>query len=262
MTIEVIGAGFGRTGTLSLKHALETLGFGPTYHMRDVMQRPSHITRWHQYAVTGRMEWESVFGRYRSCVDFPASCAWRELIVEYPNAKVVLTIREADQWWKSTATTIYPLTHTAFPRWLRKLAPPVDHWLDMIDRLVWDGIFDRRFEDRDYAIEVFERHISTVRADVPSSKLLIFNVRDGWTPLCEFLAVPTPPGEFPHLNDATPVRRLTTAIRVGTRMIPMAGICLGGYLLRNRLRLPTNHGDGNEPQPVATPPAQQLPDRC
>jgi hypothetical protein len=255
MTIEVIGGGFGRTGTLSLKQALETIGFGPTYHMREVMQRPSHIARWHEYAVTGRMDWESLFDRYRSCVDFPASCAWRELTDHYPNAKVVLTTRDPDQWWESTATTIYPLTHTAFPQWLRKLAPPVDHWLDMVDRLVWNGIFNGRFEDRDYAIEVFERHISTVRADVPSSKLLVFDVRDGWAPLCDFLDVPRPPDEFPHVNDAAAVRRLTTAIRVGNWMMPVAGLCLGGYLLHDRLRVRTDDDDRSEArqmQPVAT----------
>jgi hypothetical protein len=110
----------------------------------------------------------------------------------------------------------------------------------MVDRLVWNGIFDGRFEDRDYAVEVFERHISTVRADVPSSKLLVFDVGDGWAPLCDFLDVPRPPDEFPHVNDAAAVRRLTTAIRVGTRIVPFAGLCLGGFLLRNRLRVRTD----------------------
>jgi hypothetical protein len=235
MKIEVIGAGFGRTGTLSLKRALEQLGFGPTYHMQEVMRRPSHIARWHEFAVSGSMDWGTLFDRFRSCVDFPASCAWRELIDHYPSAKVVLTIRDPDKWWKSTAATIYPLTRTAFPWWLRKLAPPADHWLDMVDRLVWDGIFAGRFEDRDYAIDVFERHIATVRAEVPSSKLLVFDVRDGWEPLCDFLGVPTPRDEFPNVNDATAVRRFTTAIRVGTRMLPVVGLYVSGRLLRRRL---------------------------
>ena len=235
MTIEVIGGGFGRTGTLSLKRALEVLGFGPTYHMREVMRRPSHIARWHEFAVSGSMDWELLFDGYRSCVDFPASCAWRELIDHYPSAKVVLTIRDPDKWWKSTAATIYPLTRTAFPWWLRKLTPPADHWLDMVDRLVWDGIFAGRFEDRDYAIDVFERHIATVRAEVPSSKLLVFDVRDGWEPLCDFLGVPTPRDEFPNVNNATAVRRFMTAIRVGTRMLPVVGLYVSGRLLRRRL---------------------------
>jgi hypothetical protein len=216
MTVDVIGAGFGRTGTLSLKDALERLGFGPTYHMREVMQRPTHIARWHEYAVNGSMDWEALFDRYRSCVDFPASCAWRELRDHYPNAKIVLTVRDPDEWWKSTAATIYPLSRTAFPWWLRKLVPPADRWVDMVERLVWDGIF-------------------AVRAEVPPSKLLVFDVRDGWEPLCDFLGVPTPSDDFPHLNDATAVRRLTTAIRVGSWVLPVAGVYVIAHVLRDRL---------------------------
>jgi hypothetical protein len=234
MAIEVIGAGFGRTGTLSLKHALEDLGFGPTYHMREVMQRPSHITRWHAFAVAGAMDWEALFDRYRSCVDFPTTCAWRDLTDHYPNAKVVLTTRDPTQWWNSTATTIYPLSRTAFPRWLRRLAPPVDHFVDMVERLVWDGIFAGRFEDRDYAIGVFERHVATVQAEVPASKLLVFDVREGWAPLCDFLGVPQPASPFPHLNDAAAIRRLMTGIRIGTRVLPAAAVYLSVRLVWNR----------------------------
>jgi Sulfotransferase domain len=95
--MRVIGAGFGRTGTLSLKRALEDLGFGPTYHMQEVMRRPSHIGRWLRYARSGEVDWDELFSGFRSAVDYPVSCVWEELASHYPDAKVVLSVRDPQQ---------------------------------------------------------------------------------------------------------------------------------------------------------------------
>jgi hypothetical protein len=224
--MRVIGAGFGRTGTLSLKRALEDLGFGPTYHMQEVMRRPAHVDRWWTYARTGEAGWDALFADHGSGVDFPVSCAWEELAAHYPDAKVVLTVRDPQRWWESTATTIYR-TRGAFAPWVPRLVPPVRRWLEMVDVLVWDGLFDGRFEDRAHAVAVFERHIEHVRATCPPERLLVFDVAEGWAPLCAFLDVPVPPQPFPRLNDAKVVRRALTAVRYGTRALPLlAGLAI------------------------------------
>ena len=236
--VRVIGAGFGRTGTLSLKRALEDLGFGPTYHMREVMRRPSHIDRWLRYARTGAMDWDELFCGFGSGVDFPVSCAWEELTSHYPDAKVVLSVRDAQQWWASAASTIYPV-RTVFPGWVLQLVPTTRHFVEMTDRLVWDGIFDGRFADRDHAVAVFEHHIDHVRATCLSERLLVFDVAEGWEPLCAFLDVPVPRHPFPRLNDAKSTRRFMAAVRWGTRALPIvvaATATLGLAAQRRRSR--------------------------
>ena len=108
MPLHVIGAGSGRTGTLSLRRALDELGFGPTYHMEEVVRRPSHVASWLRYARTGEVNWDEMFSGFGSGVDFPVSCAWEELATYYPDAKIVMTIRDPQAWWTSTEATIYP----------------------------------------------------------------------------------------------------------------------------------------------------------
>lgn len=218
--MKVIGAGFGRTGTLSLKRALEDLGFGPTYHMQEAMRRPSHIDRWLRFARTGDAEWDSLFAGFGSGVDYPVSCVWEELASHYPEAKVVLTVRDPQRWWESTAGTIYGF-RTAFPVWMQRLVPMTGRFVEMVDRLVWDGLFSGRFLDRDYAIGVFEQHVEHVQATCPPERLLVFDVADGWGPLCRFLDMPIPSHRFPRLNDAKVTRRVVTYLRWGTRALPL-----------------------------------------
>ena len=169
--LRVIGAGFGRTGTLSFKQALEDLGFGPAYHMHEVMRRPSHIERWLRYARTGEMDWDDLFVGFGSAVDYPVACVWEDLASHFPDAKVVLTVRDPQQWWASTVSTIYRF-RTAFPAWMLRTVPVARHFVEMVDRLVWDGIFDGRLTDRDDAIAVFERHVRDVQATCPPERLL------------------------------------------------------------------------------------------
>ena len=235
MPLQVIGAGFGRTGTLSLKHALDELGLGPTYHMQEVMKRAAHVDGWLRYARTGRAKWDDMFSDFGSAVDFPVSCAWEELAAHYPDAKIVLTVRDPQAWWTSTETTIYR-TRTMFPSWLMRVAPITARWLEMVDRLVWDGIFDGRFADRDHAVAVFERHVADVKAMCPPDRLLVFDVAQGWEPLCSFLDVPIPDRPFPRLNDAKGMRRRFAAVRWGTRAVPVVAAASLVALVRRRSR--------------------------
>jgi len=233
MALQVIGAGFGRTGTLSLKHALDELGFGPTYHMEEVLKHPSHVRLWLDYAERGTTDWDRMFEGYASAVDFPASCAWKELAERYPDAKVVLTVREPAAWWSSTAATLHP-TRTMFPAWVKRLVPFTQRWLDMTDRIVWSGIFGGRFEDRAHAEQVFVAHNEAVRRECEPARLLVFEVSEGWAPLCELLGVPVPPTPFPHVNDARSLQRRFAAIRWGTRLGPVAVLAAVALVLRTR----------------------------
>ena len=216
-----------------MQQALDELGFGPTYHMNEVFRHRPHVQQWLDFGATGTADWDKLFDEYHSAVDFPASCAWEELYAQYPSAKVVLTVRDPTSWWESTAEVIYP-TRTMYPGWLTRLVPFTQRWLDMVDRLVWTGIFDGRFSDKAHAISVFDAHIETVRARCDPDRLLIFEVSEGWQPLCDFLEVPVPSTPFPHANDRRSLQRRFAGIRWGTRLVPYLLAASTALALRRR----------------------------
>ncbi len=229
--MQVIGAGFGRTGTLSLKRALEELGFGPTYHMQEVMRQPSHVQQWLDFADTGNADWDALFAKFGSGVDYPVSCVWEELAAHYPDAKVILSVRDPERWWDSTNSTIYGF-RSAFSPWFQRAVPTTRRFVEMVERLVWQGVFEGQFADREHAVGIFNRHIEHVRSTCPPERLLVFNVAEGWEPLCEFLQVPVPDRPFPHLNDTKETRRAVTFVRWGTRAAPaVVGAGLASLLI-------------------------------
>lgn len=204
--LEIIGAGFGRTGTASLKAALESLGFGPCYHMMEVMGRPERTALWEGIARGQPVDWHQVFAGYRATVDWPACRYYEQLMDVFPDARVLLTVRDPERWYDSVRATIYRSRDRA-----RALAEaeasgqsvaPEDRQPLMATELIWKGTFDDRFEDHDYALAVFRRHIEEVKQRVPAEKLLIYDVGEGWEPLCAFLGVAVPRDQaFPALND-------------------------------------------------------------
>jgi hypothetical protein len=151
-------------------------------------------------------------GEYKAGLDYPLAAFYKELLAVFPEAKVILTVRDPGRWYESTRETIYQ--GTALPDWLLKLLPPFRGMKKMVLATTWDKLFSGRFEDRDYAIRVFEEHIAEVQRVVPSEKLLVFSVKDGWEPLCNFLGVPTPDKTFPHINDRTTTKRMYLIARV------------------------------------------------
>ncbi|HET9927648.1 MAG TPA: sulfotransferase, partial [Rubrobacter sp.] len=195
--MRVIGAGFGRTGTTSLKAALERLGFGPSYGLDEVFRNPEHVGFWEAAAGPAGEEadWEGFLADYEVAVDWPACSFYEELMGAFPEAPVILTVRDPPEWYESTRSTIYELRRlTTGPLPVRAafsfadlFVPGVAGTVRLADRLVWEDTFDGRFEDRAYAMEVFERHNETVRLRVPPERLLVFDVREGWAPLCDFL---------------------------------------------------------------------------
>lgn len=228
MSIRVIGAGLGRTGTLSLKVALEELGFSRCYHMEEVFKHPGHPSIWSAASRGEPVDWDALFQGYQATVDWPGCAFYRELIRRYPDAKVILTVRDPEKWYGSAQQTIY-YARVAFPRWATWLAPRMRQLVRMLDDVVWRGAFQDRFLDRPNAIAVFNRHNEEVRRVVPADRLLVFEVKHGWEPLCAFLGVPVPPGKpFPNLNDAAQFRG---RIRHIAGRIRIAGYTLMGLIL-------------------------------
>jgi Sulfotransferase domain len=237
MTLEVIGAGFGRTGTMSLKVALEELGFGPCYHMMEVFANPEHIELWRAAAQGKPLDWERIFGDYRATVDWPACAFYRELMERYPDAKVILTVRDPQRWYESAYNTIYRMTRAASSPifYVAGLLMPrtkaMKRARQMIGEIVWERDLDGRFEDREYAIETFKRHNEEVEQRVPAEKLLVYEVKEGWEPLCEFLGVEVPDTPFPHLNDSEAFRGRIRRIRVLTIALLSLCVSLAGLVL-------------------------------
>lgn len=194
--MNVIGAGFGRTGTLSLKAALEQLGFGPCAHMMPLIEDPRRAELWGRAADGEPGCLDAALDGCRSTVDWPGAYFWRELVEQHPQAKVVLTVRDADSWYDSVQRTIYPAAMRALEM------PELPPFVRMAHAVVWDGTFKGRFADRDFAIGVYERHNDEVRRAVPAGRLLEFEVKQGWQPLADFLGVPVPATAFPRLNDS------------------------------------------------------------
>jgi Sulfotransferase domain len=225
MPIKVIGAGLGRTGTLSLKAALEELGFVKCYHMLEVLAHMDDARVWDAAARGDPVDWEKLLAGYQATVDWPGCSFYRELFQRYPEAKVILTVRDPGRWYDSAHQTIY-YVRNAFPAWTGWFLPRMRAFRRMLDRIVWDGTFQGRFEDRAFAIDVFDRHNEQVRRDVPADRLLVYEVREGWGPLCAFLGVPVPDGKsFPHLNDSADFR---ARIQRGARAVRAIGYAVLG----------------------------------
>jgi hypothetical protein len=204
--MKVIGVGVGRTGTLSLKAALERLGFGPCFHMRNVLDHRDRLPLWEAAADGQPVDWDAVFAGYQASVDWPGAAFWRELIAYYPDAKIVLTVRDPERWYDSVRETIYQLFGGGAESDLAQEAlariPGIAKMHAFNRKLVWDGPFlQGRFDDRAFAIKAFEEHAAAVRREVPADRLLVYEVGAGWVPLCEFLGVDVPAEDFPHLND-------------------------------------------------------------
>jgi hypothetical protein len=198
MALKVVGAGFGRTGTLSLKTALETLGFGPCYHMAEVFPRPDHIRMWHRLAFENQMDWDALFDGFQAAVDWPAARWWREIAAHFLDAKVLLSVRDPEAWYKSMIDTIYQPMKSPAPDGVPELFRLQN---EMVRKAILGETFDNRFEDRAHAIDIFNRHTQEVRDAIDPARLLMFDVREGWAPLCRFLDVPIPDEPFPRLND-------------------------------------------------------------
>lgn len=203
MGLNIIGAGFGRTGTQSLKQAIEILGFGPCHHMYEVRSSPRQIKLWQAIAAGAPADWDAVFEGYSAQVDWPAAAYWREIAAHFPQAKVILTLRDPSDWYESMLQTIV-LSSTIGA----KQDPDANGRAgsEIIRKVALEGIFQGRITDRAFALERFARHRQEVVETIPPERLLVFDVREGWGPLCAFLNRPVPETPFPSSNSVSEFR--------------------------------------------------------
>lgn len=199
MALNVIGAGLGRTGTMSMKLALEQLELGPCFHMTELLADVERrLPHWLAVAEQ-RPDWDAVFAGFGATVDYPACSHWRELAAHYPEAKVLLTVRDPEAWFESVNETIF-----SRPMRARVLGTPLEK---IFDHSVWHE-FGERIEDRAFMTAAFERHVAEVERSIPKERLLVYEVGEGWAPLCEFLGVAVPDTPFPHANTREEMRAM------------------------------------------------------
>lgn len=196
MAIKVIGAGLGRTATLSLKAALNRLGFGPCYHMNEVRQNPGHIEGWIKVAAGDPSQMVEIFKNYNSTVDWPASSHYKELFALYPDAKVILSKRDTEKWWQSMDKTILNVMRNPVNA---QLAPDQQASMLMSKFLVGEKALGGKYDEASVKA-TYEKHNDEVRRTIPKAQLLEFDPSDGWEPLCKFLGVAVPPEPYPDSN--------------------------------------------------------------
>jgi hypothetical protein len=197
--LRVIGAGLGRTGTHSLKLALEKLLGARCYHMAEVFGRPQDIPIWHAAANGERVDYRKLFEGYAAAVDWPPAGFWAQIADVFPDAIILLSVRDADSWWKSASSTIFAM-HQREPR------PDDDPAFRPMIAAMFGKTFTPDFLDEAKAKAAFDRHNAEVRAHAPANRLVEWRATDGWGPLCAALGVPVPAEPFPLTNTSEQFR--------------------------------------------------------
>lgn len=192
-SLKVIGTGFGRTGTDSMREALEILGFGPCHHMRELINDPEHERLWRAVVAGATPDWDILLGGYASCVDWPSAYYWPQLVKSFPQAQVILTWRTAESWWTSFEKTLLP----------RILSFTETEATPKSEELIGPRVFHDRPNDRAHCIAVYEANVAAVKEHVSAERLLIHELGDGWSPLCSHLGVPVPDLPYPRSNSTS-----------------------------------------------------------
>jgi hypothetical protein len=211
MPLDIVGAGFGRTGTNSLKIALEMLGFGPCHHMFEVRERPEQIRFWAAAARGERSDWDTVFRDFRSAVDWPSAYFWRDIAAHYPKAPVILSVRSDEAWVTSIQATIYESLKSRHQR----TDPLAREQGEMVYDIIERRTFSERLGEREHALAVYRAHNAAVRAAIEPGRLLVYDVAEGWEPLCRHLGVPVPAEPFPRTNSTDEFRMRLAARNKG-----------------------------------------------
>lgn len=215
MALQVIGTGLGRTGTMSLKMALEQLGYGDCFHMVELMKKPERLGYIKQAQKTGTTDWDALFEGFGATVDYPVCLFYKDLIDHYPEAKFIHTVRDPERWYESVKNTIFGAKPRGMAQILsmlmgmmkssslRRVAPVLMN----NDALIWKQQFHNKFEDKAYAMDVYHAWTEEVKNTVPADRLLVYELKEGWEPLCTFLGKPVPATDFPRSNDQAEFNR-------------------------------------------------------
>jgi hypothetical protein len=248
--MKLIGAGLPRTGTLSQKVGLEVAGQGPCYHMVNILASLDLVPQWRR-ALEGDGQWNEIFDGFEATVDWPGSFFYRELIDVYPDAKVLLSTRDGESWARSMRETIWGVIYGQnVIRYLSdarcEVDPKWDGYIELMKEM-WQrsGLMEGVDTTEQFMADAMRRYEEEVKATVPADRLLVWSVRDGWEPLCEFLDIPVPEMPFPHLNDAK---------EFGERVVDGALLTLQEWRAQSREE-PTGaapSGEGEEPVGAAS----------
>lgn len=221
--VKLINLSLGRTGTMSLKQALEDLGFNKCYHFSDILfSHPEHTEIWEALARGEEIDWESLFEGYQATTYWSTSYDYMKVLEQYPDVKFILTVREPNAWYKSTYDTVYSLNRLTPERDLemktKSLHDPklrsIYAGLKLQEKLLWQTTFQGRFEDKEFAIQQFENHIQRVKDTVPADRLLVYKIQQGWQPICDFFDLPVPDKAFPRVNDTDSFIKLRQTISI------------------------------------------------
>lgn len=210
MSLRVIGAGLPRTATWSQKLALEQLGFGPCYHMSEALEHPGHWPIWQAAAAGEPVDWAALFSGWGSTTDAPGCHFYKEMAEAFPDAKVVLSVRDPEKWFASTQNTILSGAVAGFHGARGSLA--------MVEAVGWGA--DPRLHDKAWMLDRYHSHIEAVTRTIPPERLLVYQVSEGWAPLCQFLGVPVPDAPFPQVNSTDEFKAMIAARQAGG---PIAG---------------------------------------
>ena len=199
--MKLINAGLGRTGTTSLKGALEHLGFGPVYHSTDLFTSREDLALWEAAMEGAKMDWRAFFAPYE-VADWPVGLFYKEIIRAHPEAKVMLSVRDPEGWFESISGTLKQVRNLNLP------IPQVQRIKNFLEVYAVNGLFKGKVNDKTFMMDFFERHTQEVKAFVGEENLLVYSVKEGWEPLCDFLDVPVPDEPFPRLNQRGGIREL------------------------------------------------------
>lgn len=208
MGLKIIGGGGPRTGTASLKTAFETLGFGECQHMENLFNRPELVDNWIEFFETGKTDFDTLFDGFQSTTDFPGYLMYKELLAQYPDAKVVLNLRDPEEWYESFSKTVFRFVPQT-PEQKAKLQPKIEaserfrniaKTLGLVEVYLLKRHYKDEFLNKQQTLAIYRRFNEEIRANVPKEQLLEYRVSDGWEPLCEFLEVPVPDTDFPVRN--------------------------------------------------------------
>lgn len=223
MSIKIIGAGLPRTGTNTLKEALEKLGFQKTYHMKELLAHPENIHYWETLRDTKTTDWDKLYDGYQATVDFPCYPWYKEHMKRYPDAKVIFSTRPFESWYTSVQSTIWSAGPQTLPQKLGMMAKLIFNprlrkiisCVKLSKSIIFGGTFQGKFLDKAETEKLFNQHAEEVKSHVPSDKLLVFEASQGWEPLCKFLGVPVPQEPFPHLNKKENFKEMLQGIMKG-----------------------------------------------
>jgi hypothetical protein len=207
MPLKIIGTGLGRTGTHTLKTALNHLGFGDCYHMVELFQKPEGLHYFEKAERGEAVDWNRLFHNYNSAVDYPVARYFRQISDYYPEAKIIHTYRDPQVWFESAGKTIFIAGRLSMKRFLKfaahyTVSSEVRKRLPVLlyNRRLMKLEFGNDISDKKKVIKKFEQHTENVIKKISSERLLLYNVSEGWEPLCKFLGVPVPAEKYPHTN--------------------------------------------------------------